>query len=67
MGCLRVDAGMAEQEMLEEYMLCLCESPNLAVRIGLEAGRHIQRVHNADLVAERYREVLGAGVCLHSQ
>jgi glycosyltransferase involved in cell wall biosynthesis len=59
-GCLRVDPGLAEQEMLEAYLLRLSESPNLVVRIGLEASRHIQKEHNADLVAQRYREVLGA-------
>ncbi len=51
--CLRVDTGVAEEEMLAAYMLWLQETPAAAKRLG-ECGRaHVRQGHAADEVAEQ--------------
>jgi glycosyltransferase involved in cell wall biosynthesis len=57
-GCLRVDTGPAEQEMLEAYMLWLCETHAAPSRIGSLAAAHIAKHHASAYVARRYVEAL---------
>jgi glycosyltransferase involved in cell wall biosynthesis len=56
--CLRVDAGVAEEPMLIEYMKLLSISRDTAREIGRRAGAHIAAHHAAAEVARRYWEVL---------
>ena len=51
-ACLRVDSGVAEQEMLEAYMLWLRDTPAAARRIGTAAREHVTEVHSAARAAE---------------
>ena len=51
-ACLRVDAGVAEQEMLEAYMLWLRDTPAAARRIGTAAREHVEEFHSAARTAE---------------
>jgi hypothetical protein len=59
-ACLRVDTGIGEQEMLEAYMLWLCQTHGAAPAIGRAAAAHIRENHAAPEVARRYLEALGA-------
>jgi len=58
--CLRVDAGVAEEEMLAEYMLWLAGSAAEAETIGREAAEHIRTLHAPDRVARAYWTALTA-------
>jgi glycosyltransferase involved in cell wall biosynthesis len=57
-SCLRVDAGVAEQAMLAEFMLWLSRFPEHASAIGQRAAAHIREFHSVDAVAARYWQVL---------
>ena len=59
-GCMRVDAGPAEEEMLTASMLSLCIQPGLARELGRHAADHIRSHHAADRIAELYWETLCA-------
>jgi len=60
--CLRVDPGLAEEEMLSSMMLLLLNRPAIARRIGCLAAAHVRRHHSVDAAAALYhaacREVL---------
>ena len=59
--CLRVDTGVAEEEMLAASMLWLQESPGAAARLG-ECGRaYVTEGHAAGGVAGRLVAVLAGG------
>jgi hypothetical protein len=53
-ACLRVDTGVAEQEMLEAYLAWLCQTPGAAAAIGSCAAQHVRTHHDAGEVARRY-------------
>ncbi|MGA2434380.1 MAG: glycosyltransferase [Bryobacteraceae bacterium] len=57
-ACLHVDAGVAEEAMLKDYMLWLASSPEAARQIGCRAAAHIKRYHSPAEAARRYWEVL---------
>ena len=59
-SCLRVDAGVAEEEMLAEYMLLLASSPFDAEAIGRSAGAFIGEHHAPERVARAYWQALTA-------
>jgi glycosyltransferase involved in cell wall biosynthesis len=59
-GCLRVDTGAAEEEMLTEYMLSLRLLPGLGAAIGRRASEHIRRWHSVEHIAGLYWETLCA-------
>jgi glycosyltransferase involved in cell wall biosynthesis len=49
--CLRVDAGLAEQELLAAYLRMLQQTPSAARRIGEAAREYVTRVHAASRAA----------------
>jgi glycosyltransferase involved in cell wall biosynthesis len=57
-ACLRVDAGAAEQEMLEGIIAWLARDREAAAEIGKRAARHIAAEHGIEKVAAKYWEVL---------
>jgi glycosyltransferase involved in cell wall biosynthesis len=57
-GCLRVDAGPAEEEMLAEYMVWLARFPGDARSIGERAATHIREFHDPAKVAALYWQAL---------
>jgi len=59
-ACLRVDTGLAEEEMLAEYMLSLRILPGFGEAIGRGASEHIRRWHSAERVAGLYWDTLCA-------
>jgi glycosyltransferase involved in cell wall biosynthesis len=59
-SCLRVDAGVAEEEMLAEYMLLLASSPFDADWIGRRAAAFIGERHAPDRAAHAYWQALTA-------
>jgi len=59
-ACLRVDTGLAEEEMLTEYMLSLRLLPGLGTDIGGRAAEHIRQRHSVERVAQLYWEILSA-------
>ena len=56
--CLRVDMGMAEEEMLAAYMLWLRQTPAAAKQLGECGGAHVRAGHAADGVAGRLAALL---------
>jgi glycosyltransferase involved in cell wall biosynthesis len=60
-ACLRVDAGAAEEDMLEGVIVWLARDHEAAVEIGKRAARHIAAEHAIEKVAAKYWEAL-AGV-----
>jgi glycosyltransferase involved in cell wall biosynthesis len=58
-ACLRVDAGAAEEEMLEGIIVWLARDREAATEIGKRAARHIASEHAIEKVAAKYWEVLG--------
>jgi len=58
LACLRVDAGIAEEEMLAEYMVWLARFPNDARAIGQRAAAHIREFHAPEKVAALYWQAL---------
>lgn len=59
-ACLRVDTGLAEEEILTEYMLSLRLLPRLGADIGCRAAEHIRHWHSVERVAKLYWETLCA-------
>jgi glycosyltransferase involved in cell wall biosynthesis len=57
-SCLRVDPGLAETEMLAEYMIWLSRFPRDAREIGDRAAAHIAARHGLSRVAAEYWKVL---------
>ncbi|MEX2262039.1 MAG: glycosyltransferase [Bryobacteraceae bacterium] len=59
-GCIRVDSGIAESELLAHYMHWLASFRDAGPEIGRRAAEHIRRHHDLNLAAERYWNVLCA-------
>ena len=57
-ACLRVETGLAEEEMLGDYITWLSRDREAGVAIGRRAAAHIAGHHALEVVAERYWEVL---------
>lgn len=57
-ACLRVDAGAAEEEMLERIIAWLARDREAATEIGKRAARHIAAEHAIEKVVAKYWEVL---------
>jgi glycosyltransferase involved in cell wall biosynthesis len=57
-ACLRVDSGVAEREMLAEYMVWLARFPEDARAIGQRAVEHIREFHAVERVARLYWQAL---------
>ena len=53
-ACLRVDPGVAEEDLLLEYMVWLARYPNDAQAIGARAAAHIREFHAPERVADLY-------------
>lgn len=53
-ACLRVDAGIAEQDMLASFMLWLSRNPGHAAHLGARAEAHIGEFHAVERVAAMY-------------
>ncbi len=62
-ACLRVDAGVAEEDMLAEYMLLLADSASDAEAIGQRAAAYIREFHAPERVAQAFWQALSA--CYH--
>jgi len=60
---LKVDAGLAEEDMLAEFMRMLARSPDNARMIGQRASDYIREFHAPQRVASKFWRVLGA--CYH--
>lgn len=56
--CLRVEAGAAEEEMLEHYLGWLLAYPGQGREIGERAREHVLREHAPENCARRFWEVL---------
>jgi glycosyltransferase involved in cell wall biosynthesis len=56
--CLRVDSGVAEEEMLTEYMVWLARYPEDARAIGQRAAEHMREFHAVERVAHLYWQAL---------
>ncbi len=61
-SCLRVDSGLAEEEMLAAYMLWLSHNRVPARQIGKTARQHILEHHNPSSVASQYVALLREAV-----
>ncbi|MBI1790329.1 MAG: glycosyltransferase [Acidobacteria bacterium] len=59
-ACVRVDPGLAEEEMLEQLMLWLRREPAAAREIGHRAAGHIREQHAVERVSRLYWETLCA-------
>jgi glycosyltransferase involved in cell wall biosynthesis len=57
-ACLRVDAGAAEEEMLERIVVWLARDRDVAREIGKRAAQHIAAEHAIEKIAAKYWEVL---------
>lgn len=57
-ACLRVDAGVAEEEMLGRIVMWLARDREAATEIGKRAARYIAAEHAIEKVAAKYWEVL---------
>ena len=62
-GCIRLDGGVAEEDMLAEVMLWLAEYPGDARAIGERAAEHVRQYNALDRVAGLYQKYLTA--CYH--
>ena len=62
-GCLRVDPGPAEEEMLADYMVWLARSRADAETIGHRGAAHIREFHATAQVASLYKDALAN--CYH--
>lgn len=60
---VRVDPGVAEEEMLAAFMLLLAQSPPDAQSVGQRAAAHIRRFHEPGRVAREFWGVLHG--CYH--
>ena len=61
--CVRIEGGVAEEDMLAEVMLWLAEYPSDAWAIGERAAVHIRQFHALDHVADLYQKYLTT--CYH--
>ena len=61
-ACLRVDTGLAEEDMLVEFMIWLARFPSDAQAIGERAAAHIHEFHAPAKVAALYYQALKLGV-----
>ncbi len=57
-ACLRVDPGVAEEEMLAQYMVWLARFPVDARAIGQRGSAHIREFHPVERVASLYWQAL---------
>ena len=57
-ACLRVDRGLAEEEMLAGSLRWLSADRQAAMEIGRRAAAYIQREHALERAAARYWEIL---------
>jgi glycosyltransferase involved in cell wall biosynthesis len=57
-ACLRLDSGVAEEEMLSAYMAWLARRPDDAREIGERAAAHIREFHAPERVAGLYWQAL---------
>lgn len=57
-ACIRIETGIAEEDMLVDILLWLSRHRNDAQAIGARARQHIAAVHALDAVAELYRKCL---------
>ena len=57
-ACVRVDSGVAEEELLADYMVWLACFPDDARAIGHRAAAHIREFHGVERVARLYWQVL---------
>lgn len=62
-ACVKVDPGLAEEEMLAEYMTMLARASSDARVIGRRASDYIREFHAPERVARQYWRVLAA--CYH--
>ncbi len=62
-ACLRVDPGVAEEDLLAEYMLWLARFPQDAQAIGQRAAAYIREFHAPGRVAGLYWQALAG--CYH--
>ena len=58
LACLRVESGIAEENLLTEYMVWLARFPNDARAIGQRAAAHIREFHSPEKVAALYWQAL---------
>jgi glycosyltransferase involved in cell wall biosynthesis len=56
-ACLRIDAGVAEEEMLADAITWLARDRTVVEEIGKRAARHIAEEHALEKIAERYWEI----------
>jgi glycosyltransferase involved in cell wall biosynthesis len=61
--CLRVDRGLAEEEMLSDILRWLAADREAAIEIGRRAAAYIQREHPLERVAAQYWEILSRLYC----
>jgi glycosyltransferase involved in cell wall biosynthesis len=57
-ACVRVDPGLAEEQMLAEYLVWLARCPDDSRAIGQRAAEHIRDHHSPARVAELYWRAL---------
>jgi hypothetical protein len=57
-ACLKVDAGIIEQEMLVEYMLWMARFPDAARQIGRRGAEHVAAEHAIERCARQYWDTL---------
>jgi glycosyltransferase involved in cell wall biosynthesis len=57
-ACIRIETGIAEEDMLVDILLWLSRHPNDAQEIGARAKQHIAEVHALAVVAALYRKCL---------
>lgn len=62
-GCIRIDTGEAEEEMLSEYLVWLARYPADARAIGQRAAGSIRAHHAPEQVAKLYWSILSG--CYH--
>ena len=59
-ACVRIPAGLAEEDSLAQHMFLLTSSKECAGEIGLRASGHIVERHQAVRIAEQYWDTLCA-------
>ncbi len=59
-ACVRIQAGLAEEDSLFQHMFLLTSVRECAGEIGLRASGHIVERHQAVRIAEQYWETLCA-------
>ena len=57
-ACIRIDSGLAERDLLEQFMAWLCQEPDAAREIGARAAAHVAEHHSIERIAEQYWRVL---------